>query len=165
MNLLRMMKHLTTPPWWVHVRFPPHTMNKIEEAIRASEKAHRGEIRFVVEASLDFPHLLRKLSPRARALDVFSHMRIWDTEENNGVLIYVLLVDHKVEIIADRGVHRKLEQHEWDHICRRMETAFRQGKFEEGAVEGVRLVGEHLMRHFPGEGGGPNELPDRPVIL
>lgn len=165
MKLCRLLRHLFFPPWWLRVRFPRSTLAAIEEAIQASERTHRGQIRFVLEARLDLPALLRDVTPRQRALEVFAQLRVWDTEENNGVLIYVLLADRDVEIVADRGIARRVPVEEWEAICRRMEAAFRAGRFQEGAVAGVAAVGALLARHFPPEGTPANELPDRPVLL
>lgn len=140
-------------------------MRTIEQAIRASEATHRGQIRFAVEAALDLVPLLQNQAARGRAIDVFSFLRVWDTEHNNGVLIYLLLADRDVEIVADRGVSRLVAPEEWERICREMERAFRDGRFEAGVLAGVRAVSGHLVRHYPGEGKGRNELPDAPVVL
>ena len=91
--------------------------------------------------------------------------RFWDTEHNNGVLIYLLLADRDVEIVADRGIHVRLGQNVWETICRDMEKSFRGGEFEAGVIAGIHAVGEHLSRHFPAHSGNVNELPDSPVVL
>ena len=140
-------------------------MQVIEAAIRASEMTHHGQIRFAVEAALDLLPLLRNQSARGRAIDVFSLLRVWDTEHNNGVLIYLLLADRDVEIVADRGVSHLVAPAEWERICRDMERAFRDGRFEEGVLAGIRAVSAHLVRHYPGESKSLNELPDQPVVL
>ena len=140
-------------------------MRAIEEAIRASEATHHGQIRFAVEAALDVLPLLRNQSARGRAIDVFSLLRVWDTEHNNGVLIYLLLADRDVEIVADRGISSRVGQDEWERICREMEHAFREGRFEEGVLEGIRAVSAHLARYYPGQDKRRNELPDSPVVL
>jgi len=137
----------------------------IEKAIKASEGMHRGEIRFVVEGMLDNTPLLRGQTARERAIDVFSQLRIWDTERNNGVLIYLLLADRDVEIVADRGIDAKVGTEEWERICRKMEAAFRQADFEGGVVGGIQEVTRHLAEHFPPIGDDRNELPDKPVVL
>lgn len=165
MKLDRLLRHLFFPPWWLRVRFPRRTLEAIEDAIRASERTHRGQIRFAVEASLGLPALVAGVTPRRRALEVFAQLGVWDTEENNGVLIYVLLADRDVEIVADRGIARRVPAQEWETICRRMEAAFRQGRFAEGALTGIEAVGALLARHFPPQGAAANELPDRPVLL
>jgi uncharacterized membrane protein len=145
--------------------FVPEVMAAIEQAIKQSERSHRGEIRFAVEASLGLTQLLRNMNSRARAVDVFARLRVWDTEENTGVLIYVQWVDRRVEIVADRGIARQVRQAEWDAVCRRLETAFREGRYGPGAVEAVRRVGELLAGHFPARSDNPDELPNRPVRL
>jgi uncharacterized membrane protein len=144
--------------------FPQTALDNIERTIAQTEATHDGQIRFAVEHALDFPHLVAGLSARERALDVFSRLRVWDTEHNNGVLIYLLLADRDVEIIADRGIHANVGAG-WEPVCRAMEERFRKGEFEAGVIEGIRAVGEHLAQHFPSERGGENELPDKPVIL
>jgi len=165
MNFARLLQHLLTPPWRVRVAFPPRTLRAIEAAIRECEKTHAGEIRFAVESDLHLFALLRGQSARDRAVEVFSHLRVWDTEHNNGVLIYLLLADHDVEIVADRGVHARVGAEGWEKVCRDMEALFRAGQFQEGVLHGVRAVGTHLTRHYPAQGKGRNELDDRPVVL
>lgn len=165
MDLRRVLKHLLAPQWIVNRAFPRAVLDRIEAAIRASEAAHRGEIRFVVEAGLDLLPLLKGITPRERAVEVFSQLRVWDTEENTGVLIYVQLVDHDIEIVADRGISARVPQSEWDAICRTMEEAFCARRFEEGALEGIRRVTGLLVTHFPARAVNPDELPDRPAIL
>ena len=137
----------------------------IEKAIKASERTHRGEIRFVVEGALDTAPLLGGYTARERAIDVFSQLRIWDTERNNGVLIYLLLADRGVEIVADRGIAAKVGPREWERICREMEAAFRQADFQGGVIGGIREVTRHLAEHFPPIGDDRNELPDKPAEL
>ena len=165
MNLKRTLKHLFAPDWLVYRAFPRAALRRIEAAIRQSEAAHRGELRFAVETGLDLLPLLRGLTPRQRALDVFSRLRVWDTEENSGVLIYLQLVDRDIEIVADRGISAKVEQATWDAICRRMEEAFRGGRFERGVLDGVREITALLVRDFPARGANPDELPDKPAVL
>jgi uncharacterized membrane protein len=165
MNIKRIAKHLLMTHWQVNRAFPRQTLIAIEKAIKASETAHVGEIRFAVEGALDGTPLFKGQSASARAMEVFSQLRVWDTEHNNGVLIYLLLADRNVEVVADRGIHAKVGSHEWEKICRTMETAFRQAKYEWGAVSGIQAVTQHLVEHFPAVGGERNELPDRPVVL
>jgi uncharacterized membrane protein len=140
-------------------------MHAIEQAIRDSESTHSGQIRFAVEAALDIGPLLRNQSARERAIDVFSYLRVWDTQHNNGVLVYLLLADRDVEIVADRGIARHVSSDQWERVCRDMEAAFRAGRFEDGVLNGIRAVSGHLSRHHPGTGTRPNELPDAPVVL
>lgn len=165
MSILRVLHHLLTPAWVLNRAFPREVLVSIEQAVMASEARHRGEIRFAVEAGLDLAELRKNLSARDRAVEVFSRLRVWDTEENTGVLVYVQWLDHRVEIVADRGISVRVAQGEWEGICRHMEAAFRQGRFEPGAVEAIQAVGELLAKHFPARTDNPNELSDRPVLL
>ena len=165
MRLARFLKHLLLPHWWVRRVFTGGDLASIGEAIAACEKSHRGELRFVVEGPLPVSALWRGLSPRARAVELFAQHRVWDTEENSGILIYVQLVDRKVEILADRGIAARVPQAEWDAICRAMEASFRDSRWRQGAEQAVTRVGELLTRHFPAGANNPNELPDQPVVL
>ena len=151
--------------WQVARAFPRSTLNAIERAIEASEAAHVGEIRFAVEGSLDGAPLFKGQSARERALDVFSQLRVWDTPHNNGLLIYVLLADRAVEIVADRGIHARVGASEWALVCRQMEDAFRRADYEGGVVAGVQAVTRQLALHFPADGSSANELPDAAVVL
>ena len=165
MNINRIARHLVMTHWQVNRAFPHQTLMAIERAIKASETAHLGEIRFVVEGALDSTPLFKGQSVRERAIDVFSQLRIWDTEHNNGVLIYLLLADRNVEIVADRGIHAKSGSREWESICRMMETAFKQANYEGGVVGGIQAITQKMVQHFPSGGGSRNELPDQPVLL
>ncbi|OGA56498.1 MAG: hypothetical protein A3F74_14555 [Betaproteobacteria bacterium RIFCSPLOWO2_12_FULL_62_58] len=165
MEAKRILKHLFAPEWVVNRALPRGALKRIEAAIKASETLHQGELRFAMEAGLDLMPLLKGLTPRQRAVDVFSQLRVWDTEHNSGVLIYVQLVDRRIEIVADRGINAKVEQGQWEAICRRMEEAFRARRFEKGALEGIREITGLLARHFPAQGVNPDELPDKPVVL
>lgn len=140
------------------------TLQAIERAIKESERSHGAEIRFVVEGSLHGARLLHGQSARERALELFSILRMWDTEHRNGVLIYLLLADRAVEIVADRGAQAKIGGVTWQEICREMQAAFSRGDYQKGAVEGIQALSRHLEKHFPAKHGG-NELPDRPVVL
>jgi uncharacterized membrane protein len=165
-NFARILRHLFTGRLAVRRIFPISSLAAIEQAIKQSEISHEGEVRFAVEAALNTLPLLRDQSARDRAVEVFSQLRVWDTEHNNGVLIYLLLADRDVEIIADRGINVRVGSEEWERICREMEIAFRQGRFESGVIAGISAVGRHLQKHFLTEReGGENELSDTPVIL
>ncbi|MEK6595981.1 MAG: TPM domain-containing protein [Pseudomonadota bacterium] len=166
MNFARIMRHLLTGQLAIRRRFPAASLTVIEQAIKQSEMTHGGEICFAVEAALNTASLLRNQTARERAIEVFSQQRIWDTEYNNGVLIYLLLADRDVEIIADRGIHSKISSKEWEDICRAMESAFRQQQFEAGVIQGIKSVGNHLRAHFPPSlKSERNELADKPVVL
>ncbi len=165
MKTKRIARHLLMTDSAVNRAFPPHVLSTIENAIKASESVHRGQVRFAIEGSLDGAPLFEGQSARERAIEVFSRLRVWDTEHNNGLLIYLLLADRAVEIVADRGIHQRVGSHEWDSICREMEAAFRLSDFEGGVLGGVRDVTQHLARHFPSDGRLENELPDQPAVL
>jgi uncharacterized membrane protein len=162
----RLWQHLVTTRSGVRRHFPPASLQRIEQEIKTCEERHAGEIRFAVEAALHPQQVWRGLAPRQRALDVFSQLRVWDTEHNNGVLIYLLLADRTVEIVADRGVAGgRIAEGEWETVCRLMEKYFRDGEFEDGVVAGVEAVADVLARYPPGALRTANELPDSPVIL
>ena len=165
MGIRRIGRHLVQHRWRVRRIFPPDVKAVIERAITAGEATHSGQVRFVVEGALDGAPLFRGQPARERALDVFSQLRIWDTEDNNGVLIYLLLADRDVEIVADRGIHARVGAAGWEAICNEMETDFRAGDFARGAIRGIDAVSRHLAAHFPKRGGGKNELPDTPVVM
>jgi uncharacterized membrane protein len=165
MDIMRFMRHLTTTRWSTRRHFPQAVRDAIEKAIGDCESSHGGEIRFVIETAFDLPELWRQLSPRARGLQLFGQFGVWNTEHNNGVLIYVLMADHAVEIVADRGIAARVSQAEWDAVCRLMEQHYRAGRFREGSVAGILAVGELLGRHFPGKRRSDNELPNQPVLL
>ena len=165
MNFGRLVRHLFSLPGAMARAFPAGAMKAIEEVVTKSEAAHRGEIRFAAEAALDASALFAGQSARERALEVFSLLRVWDTEENNGVLVYLLLADHDVEIVADRGLNGKVSAAEWEAICHRMEGAFKRKAFGEGVVAGIEEISLLLARHYPGRAGDRNELPDRPAVL
>ena len=164
-KLIRFVKHMASGRWQVARRFNKRSMHAIEEAIRQSETRHMGELRFAVEAGLDWIDLFTDISSRKRALEVFSRLRVWDTEQNSGVLIYLLLADRKVEIIADRGIHAHVGEAGWETICRNMEKKFRAGEFEGGVLEGIAAITALLQQYFPAQGANSNELSDYPVTL
>jgi uncharacterized membrane protein len=165
MGIGRIARHLIEHHWQVRRIFTPAVRDRIAQAIHAGEATHAGQVRFVVEGALDGAPLFRNQPARQRALDVFSHLRIWDTAHNNGVLIYLLLADRDVEIVADRGVDARVGQAGWDAICRDMEAAFRVGRFEDGVVNGIAAVSREPARHFPPQADQRNELPDQPVVM
>ena len=161
----RIFKHLFAPGWLVYRFLPRAALKRIESAIRQSETSHRGELRFAVEAGLELLPLLKGITPRQRAIEAFSRLNVWDTEENTGVLIYLQLADRDIEIVADRGIHARVGPAQWEAICHRMEDAFRSGRFEAGVLEGIREITALLARYFPARGVNPDELPDKPAIL
>jgi uncharacterized membrane protein len=167
MRIVRWLRHLLATPLAVRRAFPEATLARIQEAIARSETRHTGEIRFAVEAALPWSYLWRDAPVRERALMVFSKLRVWDTEQNNGVLIYVELADHGIEIVADRGIARHVPHEQWQAICDAMRARFRAGDFEGGAILGVERVGEKLAEFFPVVEGtvNPDELPNRPGVV
>jgi uncharacterized membrane protein len=169
MNIGRLLRHATTAHWRTRMLFPAATLDAIEQAIAAAELTHGGEIRFAIETALTPKHILNDITPRAQALEVFSRLRVWDTEANNGVLIYVQLADRIVEIIADRGFQGRVSPAEWEAVCRLMEEHFRAGRFKTGSIAGVEAIGNLLARHFPQDAAKAanslNQLPDRPTLL
>lgn len=164
-NFRRILTHLGMTAWQVRRTFPTSCLDAIEAAIRAAEAAHGGEICFVVEGALHGSALLHDVPARARALELFALGRVWDTEANNGVLIYVLLADRAVEIVADRHIHACAGDQAWQDIARAMESCFRAAEFETGALRGIEGVAAQLARHYPVRGATPNQLPDRPQLL
>jgi uncharacterized membrane protein len=165
MGIKRIGKHLLEHHWRAKRLFPKQALALIEQAIKAGEATHSGQVRFVVEGALDGAPLFKNQSARQRALDIFSKLRIWDTAHNNGVVIYLLLADRQVEIIADRGIDAKVGAAGWEKICKAMETDFRAGNFAGGVIRGIQAVSQQLAAHFPRHKAGPNELPDMPVVI
>ena len=165
MGIKRIGKHLIEHHWRVRRVFPQAALDLIEQAIKVGEATHSGQVRFVVEGSLDGKPLFSGQSARERALDIFAHLRIWDTAHNNGVLIYLLLADRDVEIVADRGIDAKVGAAGWDKICKAMESDFKRGNFSGGVIRGIQAVSQQLATYFPRHGAGPNELPDKPVVM
>ncbi|MBI5330591.1 MAG: TPM domain-containing protein [Betaproteobacteria bacterium] len=165
MNFQRILRHLLHPDWMTRRAFPRATLEAIARAVTASEGRHSGEIRFVVEGALHPVPLWRGRSARDRAIEVFSDLRVWDTETNNGVLIYVLLADRDVEIVADRGLAARVPADEWETLCRIMEGHFARGEFAQGALAGVNGADALLRERFPSAQQDHNELPDAPAVL
>ena len=165
MGIRRALRHLFATRWGTRRRFDAAVRARIEAAIAAVERSHAGEIRFAVETAFDLPELWWGLTPRERAVQVFGQLGVWDTAGNNGVLIYVLMADRDVEIVADRAIAARVSREEWESVCREMEAHFKEGRFAEGSEAGIAAVGRLLARHFPGQGGDRNEQPDRPVML
>ena len=162
---MRLLRHLFAPS--AHRLFPPARLDAIAATIAAAEQSHRGEVMFVVESNLSSGVLLRGMRPRARAEQAFAHLRTWDTEANNGVLIYLLLADHAIEIVADRGLRGKVTDAQWREICRRLEQGLRGGEIDTAINDAIQAVSELLAEHFPRVAGEPDqdELPNRPQLL
>lgn len=165
MNLGRFWRHVAMTPWQASRAFPAAVLDDLQREVGEQEKLHRGEVRFVVEAELSTGQLWANLTSRARAIELFSLLQVWDTEENTGILIYVLLADHKVEVVADRGIQALVDHAEWAAICGAMEAHFREGRFADGARAGIREASALLARHFPAREANANELSDRPIVI
>lgn len=163
----RWLEHARTTPWALRRSFPAAALDALRRAIGAAEAGHSGEIAFVIESALPWGYLRRNAPVRHRAVALFSELRVWDTERNNGVMVYVGLADRAVEILADRGAARCVAPEFWQGICSQMRDQFLAGRFEAGAVAAVVQIGALLAQHFPlGPGEArQNELPDRPVVL
>jgi uncharacterized membrane protein len=145
--------------------FPETTLTAIGEAITAGEQTHRGEVRLIVEKALPFDEAWDGVSNRQRALALFADYGVWDTEDNCGVLIYINLAEHKVDIVADRGIDRKIDRNTWQAVCRTMTEGFRAGRFHDATLDAIGQVNALLRQHFPSDGSRANELPDRPLML
>ena len=161
----RHLRHLFALPGAVARAFPANSFSLIEKAIKESERHHGGQIRFAVEAALHPAQLWHGLSARARAVEVFSELGVWDTEHNNGVLIYLLLADRDVEIVADRGFNGRVARDEWEQVCRAMERALGAGRHAEAVIAGIESLSAIVARHFPPSRDSRNELPDKPAVL
>jgi uncharacterized membrane protein len=141
-------------------------LDAVQSAIAAGEQRHEGQVCFAIEGAMPLRERARGRTPRERAQTVFARLGVWDTQHNSGVLIYVLLAERAIEIVADRGIAARVPQDEWQALCGRMRDCFASSEYERGAIEGVRAVSEILARHFPADGSArANELPDRPVLL
>ena len=165
-KLQRLLKHRLLDEADTRKAIPPDLVARLTQRVAASERRHTGEIRVCVEASLPTSYLLRDASPRQRAVTMFGKLRVWDTEQNNGVLVYLLLAERAIEIVADRGLARKVDAGEWQRIVQRMGAAFREGRYEDGLTQALEEVSALLVAHFPASQGAvrPNELPDEPVL-
>jgi uncharacterized membrane protein len=166
-RLRRMWRHRWIDEAEVRRVLPPEVFERLTQRVAASERRHSGEVRICVEAGLPLSYLRRDATSRERAIAMFSKLRVWDTENNNGVLIYLLLAEHAIEIVADRGIDAKVADEEWAAMARRMGAAFHEGRFEDGLTQALGEVSALLVQHFPLAPGEPdsNELPDAPVVI
>jgi len=164
--MVRFLKHLFFGRWQIRRRFSKSDLSAITDQIAATEKRHRGEIVFAVESSLSVHELVSGKTTREKAVETFAKLKVWDTEENNGVLIYLLLADRNIEILADRGVYKKAGAEIFERICRQIEAAYVQGDFLQGTIAGIDEIAKVLIQIYPlGQQVDYNELPDQPVIL
>jgi uncharacterized membrane protein len=161
----RLLRHLFAVP--ARRRYPPECLHRIADAIAAGELRHSGEVCFAVESELPLLALLRGVEARTRALEAFALLRAWDTEANNGVLLYLLLADHRIEIVADRGLTGRVTTAQWREVCHMVEQRLHQDDYEGAVVRGIDAISDLLAGHFPQAPGGrdENELPDLPRIL
>jgi uncharacterized membrane protein len=164
-RVARTWRHLSSSTAEARRAFPPDTLSAISAAIAAGEQTHRGEVRLVVEKGLPFEEVWDDVSNRQRALDLFADFGVWDTEDNCGVLIYINLAEHKVDIVADRGIDRKIDAATWQAICQTMTAGFKQGQFHQATLMAIDQVNALLRQHFPANGSRPNELPDHPILI
>ncbi len=166
-RLGRILRHRWFDEAAVHRVLPTDLLERLTRRVAASERRHTGEIRICVEAALPISYLWRGAPARERAVMLFGKLRTWDTEHNNGVLIYLLLAEHAIEIVADRGIDAHVSDEDWAAMAQRMGTAFREGRFEDGLTQALEEVSALLVQHFPLDEGvaNRNELPDAPVIL
>lgn len=164
-RLGRVLRHWRSTKADARRAFPDSTLEAVAQAITAGERTHRGEVRFIVEKALPADEIWDGVTNRQRALALFADYGVWDTEDNCGVLIYVNLADHKVDIVADRGIDRKIDSSTWQAVCRTMTDGFRRGDFHQAALAAVEQVNSLLREHFPADGARPNELPDNPIMI
>jgi uncharacterized membrane protein len=162
---MRWIRHLFLDHLALTRAFPRGTFDVIGRAVAEQERRHRGELRVMIEGGLPLAALLAGRTARERALEHFTQHRVWDTEDNAGVLIYLLLGDRRVEIVADRGIHARVGETAWETICGAMQQEFAAGRFEAGVLTGLSSVSDLLAQHFPARpGDNPNELPDVPIV-
>ena len=165
-RLMRILKHRWVDDRDLRLALPPAALQRLHDRVAASERRHSGEIRICAEAGLPLSYLWKGLRARDRAVTLFGKLRVWDTEQNNGVLIYLLLAEHAIEIVADRGLNAHVSAARWEEIVDGMRQSFRDGHFEHGLEAAVDAVDALLAQHFalaPGQ-ANPNELPDRPLV-
>ena len=169
-RIKRLVKHRWLDGTASRHAISPGMLLRLKQRVAASEQRHSGEIRIVVEASLPTSYLWRKLPlrqiVRQRAVTLFGKLRVWDTAHNNGVLIYLLLSERAIELVADRGLNEHVTPQQWQDMIERMRSAFRQARYEHGLTQALEEVSAVLVRHFPLAPGEVhhNELPDAPIV-
>jgi len=161
----RLWRHALSDDADVRRAYPIDALERIEQLIQEGEATHTGEVCIALEPALPVGRVWRHVPARERALEVFGLLRVWDTEHNNGVLIYLLLADRRFEIVADRGIHRHVGNAGWEAIARQMEAIFAERRYVDAVAHGVRAISALLAQHFPGDARDPNQLPNRPVLL
>jgi uncharacterized membrane protein len=165
-RLKRILRHRWLDEADTRRAIPPDLVERLARRVAASERRHTGEVVIFVEAGMPLSYLWRDAKPRECALAMFGKLRVWDTEQNNGVLVYLLLAEHAIEIVADRGLNRHVPNEEWQAIVQRMGSAFHEGRFEQGLTQALEEVSALLVQHFPAapDATNTNELPDAPVL-
>lgn len=161
----RLFRHLSTTSLAGKKAFPPETLKAIEREIAQGERRHRAEVKLIIEPALPLFAVLQGMSSRERARELFAHYRVWDTEENCGVLVYVNLADHKVEIVADRDAGRTVAASDWQSVCRTLTKGFAEGNFHDSTIAALAQLNGLLEQHYPDDGATANELPDKPLVL
>lgn len=170
MRLKRILQHSWLSESATQRSLPPDLVERLRQRVTASEQRHSGEIRIYVETSLPLSYLWRDASTpeltRQRALSEFGKLRVWDTANNNGVLIYLLLAEHAIEVVADRGLNTLMAPQDWQAMVLRMRAAFQQNQYEEGLTQALAEISALLVQHFPLHEGetSPNELSDAPIV-
>ena len=164
-RFLRLLRHCLAPGGLAARRFPAATMDRIEARVSLAERNHGAEIRIAIESALPPSAILGGQTSRERALEIFGGLRVWDTEANSGVLVYLLLADHAVEIIADRGASARVDASVWQRACAMLAEACRDGREEEGTLAAIDLLDAALVEAFPPRSGDVDEMPNRPIIV
>lgn len=164
-TLKRLLRHLFCTGRAGRRAFPPETLQAIEAAIAEGETRHRAELRLIIEPALDFQDVLDGVTTRERARELFAQYGVWDTEDNCGVLVYINLADHQVEIVADRGVGRAVPAADWQHACRTMTDGFARNDYHGSTLAALAELESLLQRHYPDDGSTRNQLADKPVML
>lgn len=162
--LKRLWRHLITTTRDGRKTFPPSALQAIQAVIAKGETLHRAEVRLVIEPSLSLADVFDKTTARERARELFAEYRIWDTEENCGILIYVNLADHQVEIVSDRAVGRALNPQDWQAVCHTMTAGFARGDYQGSVTTALEHLNRILHERFP-DRGGANELSNQPIVL
>lgn len=164
-NFSRLLKHLLITKASGRRAFGGDTLKAIQAAIARGEALHRAQVRLIIEPSLPLFDVLQGLSSRQRARELFARYRIWDTEDNCGVLVYVNLADRKVEIISDRAVGRVLKAADWQAVCKTMTQGFAHGRYHDSTLAALQQLNDLLQQHFPSRGDNNNELSNKPLII
>lgn len=164
-NLKRLWRHLSTGQASGRRAYPKEVLAEIQQIIADGEQLHRAEVRIIIEPAMPLDDVLENIHPRARARTLFSDYRVWDTEENCGVLIYLNLADHQVEIVADRGVGRLVQPAEWQAVCDTMTGQLKRGAYRDSTIAALRQLNELLHQKLPATGERVNQLSDKPIIL